>query len=534
MPLPKPRSGEKQNDFVSRCMDNDTMKSEYPDQAQRTAVCYSQWRRRMQNQKYLTNKVTTNNYSPRYEQHMGRKHVIVPVVMMMEGVHHGSHGPLFHPAEELGKFPESWNGIPVLIEHPERDGNNVSANDPDIIDSTVVGRVYNTMIEEGKLKGEAWIDELKLEEISPLALQYIRSAHPLDVSLGMFTEDEFVDGQWNNESYIAIAHNHRPDHLALLPGGTGACSWADGCGIRANKKGGEEMDLEKTVKELSGQGYSVIQMNREGMAAIVQAVREKIDSMDSETKVHYLEEVFDDYAIYRVQNRTDEGLPNISRLYKRAYQIHDDNLVEFTDDPIPVVRKVEYQETTTTYKKKGEGVMLDKKKDGQPCCPEKVEMLIQSDHSTFVEGDREWLEGMEESYIDKMIAMQTDYENKVEEYEEKLKKAKEEEDKPIMNEEQAIEVLESQLSDPEKFKKFMPKEMKEQFEHGMKLYEEHRSGIVSKILACTEAYTEDELKEMETASLEKLSKAVKAPADYSAQGGPSDTNKVEPLIPPQL
>jgi hypothetical protein len=488
----------------------------------------------MQNQNYQTNKVATNNYSPRYEMHQGRKHVIVPVIMMVEGVHHGSHGPLFHPAEELGKFPESWNGIPVSIDHPERDGDNVSANSPDVIDSTVVGRIYNTVMEGTKLKGEAWIDELKLEEISPLALQYIRSAHPLDVSLGMFTEDEFVEGQWNGESYIAIAHNHRPDHLALLPGGTGACSWADGCGIRANKKGGDIVDIKQVVKELSGKGYFIIQTNKEGMAAIVQAVREKVDSMDSETKVHYLEEVYDDYVIYRVQSRTDEGLPNVSRLYKRPYQIHEDNLVEFTGDPVPVVRKVEYQETQANYKQqKGDDTMVDKKKEVKPCCPEKVELLIQSDHSTFVEADREWLGGMEESYIDKMVAMQTDHEDLIKEYEEKIKKA-EEGNKPTMNEEQAIKVLESQLSDPEKFKKFMPKEMREQFEHGMKLHEEHRAGVIARILNCTDVYTEDELKAMETPSLEKLSKAVKVPADYSAQSGNVNANKVEPLIPPQI
>lgn len=44
MPLPKPNINESQQDFVSRCMSNNTMKSEYPDQDQRLAVCYTQWR----------------------------------------------------------------------------------------------------------------------------------------------------------------------------------------------------------------------------------------------------------------------------------------------------------------------------------------------------------------------------------------------------------------------------------------------------------------------------------------------------------
>ena len=40
MPLPKPRAEENQQEFVSRCMGDETMKSEYPRNDQRLAVCY--------------------------------------------------------------------------------------------------------------------------------------------------------------------------------------------------------------------------------------------------------------------------------------------------------------------------------------------------------------------------------------------------------------------------------------------------------------------------------------------------------------
>ena len=43
MPLPKPNAGESKDDFISRCMSNDVMKSEFPDNDKRLAVCYSQW-----------------------------------------------------------------------------------------------------------------------------------------------------------------------------------------------------------------------------------------------------------------------------------------------------------------------------------------------------------------------------------------------------------------------------------------------------------------------------------------------------------
>jgi hypothetical protein len=68
-----------------------------------------------------------------------------------------------------------------------------------VIDSQAVGRVYNTKVDEGKLKAEAWLDEEKLRTISPIAYGYIQQGHPLDVSIGVFTDDEFVAGNWNGE-----------------------------------------------------------------------------------------------------------------------------------------------------------------------------------------------------------------------------------------------------------------------------------------------------------------------------------------------
>lgn len=43
MPIPSPKNSEKQSEFVSRCMGDETMSKEFPNQKQRAAVCYSQW-----------------------------------------------------------------------------------------------------------------------------------------------------------------------------------------------------------------------------------------------------------------------------------------------------------------------------------------------------------------------------------------------------------------------------------------------------------------------------------------------------------
>lgn len=44
MPIPKPRSGENENEFVQRCMSDEKMKDEYPS-TQRYPVCKAAWER---------------------------------------------------------------------------------------------------------------------------------------------------------------------------------------------------------------------------------------------------------------------------------------------------------------------------------------------------------------------------------------------------------------------------------------------------------------------------------------------------------
>lgn len=46
MPLPKPKENEREQDFIDRCMSNNTMKKEFKDNDQRVAVCYSQFERK--------------------------------------------------------------------------------------------------------------------------------------------------------------------------------------------------------------------------------------------------------------------------------------------------------------------------------------------------------------------------------------------------------------------------------------------------------------------------------------------------------
>jgi hypothetical protein len=42
MPIPQPKQGEHEKEFVQRCMIDEKMKTEYPDVDQRYTVCRSQ------------------------------------------------------------------------------------------------------------------------------------------------------------------------------------------------------------------------------------------------------------------------------------------------------------------------------------------------------------------------------------------------------------------------------------------------------------------------------------------------------------
>jgi len=49
MPIIKPKLHEPKPEFISRCMSDDELVKEFPDNKQRVAVCYSFWNRKNEN-----------------------------------------------------------------------------------------------------------------------------------------------------------------------------------------------------------------------------------------------------------------------------------------------------------------------------------------------------------------------------------------------------------------------------------------------------------------------------------------------------
>ncbi len=459
-------------------------------------------------------------YTIAVRKHQGEKHLVVPVVMMVEGVHNGSHGPLYHPAEELGKFPESWNGIPVIVRHPQKDGVYVSANSPDIVDDQVIGRVYNTKFEDGKLKAEVWINEHKASLVYPEILSCLRKGQPIDVSVGVFTDDEYISGEWNGEKYVGIAKNHRPDHLALLPNERGACSWTDGCGIRLNKEGNTPLEVYK----LSYKGTESTEWSAPALQDF--GVDGRWEDLPREERAR----IAAHFLIGDADAPTFQDLkfpvvnPKTGKLNERALRAviggRGSQVKGVSDEERKRARRQAYRLLIDEFDVDLEippmSALKENKKGGRKM-EEKVKLLIQS--GKFDEKDAEWLGTLQEEHLDKLIDLTKAEPAKIE-----------------VNKEAVLEELKEQFKDLNVYLDMAPVEIREQIGFGMKLLQEKKQEYIDyiKTNSASNVFSDDELKSMKICQLEKLAKAIPPKVDYTAMGAQQvnvAANKVKPLPP---
>ncbi len=172
----------------------------------------------------------------RRETMHGREYVVAPLTLIVPGVLNGSNGPLYYPADEVSKDPAVWNGVPLVAYHPEA---GKSGRDPEVFGRDGLGHVYRTRFVNGKLRAEGWFDVEAVRNrdktLPPDAriLPRLEAGRPIELSTGLFTRNEPApDGStFNGRSYVAVARNYKPDHLAVLPDQAGACSLKDGCGV---------------------------------------------------------------------------------------------------------------------------------------------------------------------------------------------------------------------------------------------------------------------------------------------------------------
>jgi hypothetical protein len=191
--------------------------------------------------------------SVRRVQSRGRTYVVVPVSMINPGVLNGSDGPGLYPLDEVSRDPDNWNIMPVVVNHPvDEQGRPASARHPHVLEKVHVGNVYSARIAEGRLAGEAWLDEVYTNSVDNRIIPRLERGEQLEVSTGLFLRKVPDQGVHNGVAYTFVARNYRPDHLAILPDGKGACALEHGCGLNVNQAPDEKRTLLQRLGTLLG------------------------------------------------------------------------------------------------------------------------------------------------------------------------------------------------------------------------------------------------------------------------------------------
>ncbi|WP_323190463.1 DUF2213 domain-containing protein [Halostella sp. PRR32] len=197
---------------------------------------------------YATQSATlgVNADDVRVEELRGQEHVVAPVNMVREMVLKGE----FLPLEEIEATQLAWNAKPATITHPtNQSGDFVPASHPDRYESHVTAQVFGveTSSQSRTLQGEVWINRERSSEVADDLdrddpAEMLLDGETVEVSVGYWYERFEADGEHDGNEFDAVQVGIQPDHLALLPNGTGECSVEDGCGAGRGDAAGAAMN----------------------------------------------------------------------------------------------------------------------------------------------------------------------------------------------------------------------------------------------------------------------------------------------------
>ena len=443
----------------------------------------------------------------REETLMDRKHLVVPVVALVEMVLQSSSSdePELALAEEFGANPLAWNGRPIVVNHPELNGEKVSASLTDVVNTEKIGEIYNTVLDDKKLKLEAWIDLERAESLGGVISETVAKLQSgeeiIEVSTGLFSNVEAKGGKFNGEDYGGIWRNIVPDHLAILSEATGACSINDGCGApRANAAAAScscpAQDDSAAAKSLFSKvrdKWNIFRIAGTGMTNeakrnfLATAIREKLGS-----NWVWLMAVYEDTVVFE----TDYGL------FELGYSMADSTVTFSEDEPTPVVAQVDFV-PPLTVNEEGNLVM---DKDAF------IDKLIANDGNEFKEEDKEWLKNLEEGHLKKFAPLEEPTADPTPDAD--------------PGEEPAPITLEQYIADA-------PAEVGLVLSEGIRLQQEKRSTLVAGVIANEKnSFTKEQLEKMDTTTLENLSKLAGV-EDYSGRGAPRAQTS-NPDAPPPM
>lgn len=301
-----------------------------------------------------------------------------------------------------------------------------------------------------------------------------------------------------------------------------------------------KMDFAELRKSLSAEGLAIVQVNVDpAFEDIVQDISNVLQTLNTATRQYYLQEVHDKYFIFEVGVRPlAENSPWSYSLFKQKYSIDDNGKPVLEGEPEEVVRKVEYIKAMTEGGNRMERKDI-KANESKPCCPEKVELLVNSKHSPFGEENREWLNSLTQEQIDKIVVpvanLEAEEQAKMEDEKKKVEETTKEKKVEVnASQEDMIKAFQEKIKTPEDFLKIAPADIRDLFASGLRLHQEQRNVLVEKIIGYSDAFSREELAGKSMEELNKLAKLIPTPVDYSGLGAGginANTNKVVPMLP---
>ncbi len=300
---------------------------------------------------------TNMSEKAKIKQLEGQDHLVFPVIAAKEVV----MNELLYPENELKKNVVSWNGVPITVNHPTKNEQNVSINSPEMLEKFSVGKFFNVRYDNG-VKGEMWFNISQAEGKGfDKVVSGLKDGVMMEVSTGVLAEQNEISGIFKNKEYSGIVKGIIPDHLALLPNDVGACSVDDGCGThRTNRnvstqssedKGDKQEGKNRMIKAFNFLKDSIFKTNEIGNRGIRDQIMDRLQDEFGIDSFVFVEDVFNDFFVYEKSHK----------LFKRSYTVDNDDIVSFGNETIEVFRRTEFIEKKELKTNKKESVMDNKK-----------------------------------------------------------------------------------------------------------------------------------------------------------------------------
>lgn len=477
-----------------------------------------------------------------------KPYIVVPIVSAVgDKVWRPANSPVpeLVPAEVLEAGYWSRNNRPIVAGHPRVNGEYVSANSPEILETYAYGHLFAAEFDDKRVKVEAWFDKERANEVGPAAMDVIsrlEAGEQIEVSEGNMVVSIDEEGELDGNKYKSKWLSAICDHLATVS--EGACNNEMGCGgPRVNERllvaSSGEAKMKDSDKK-SGMLKRMLASMTDALKAAMSnnELRMKLFKAVSEREVGvdlvYDENVETKTFIYRICVRYGDYWETYEydyRFYRRSFEI-DGNNVTISDDAAEVEWFEGWRDktitATTTEPELTASEVESKVSETCSCHKEKEEVqvnanekkalitrLIGAAKSPFEESDRGMLEGMKD---EKLTSLMSAYEG------ETTTTTAVVESTPTTTS-QSVQTTETQpqvAPDQVVISKEEYSDIKAAASAYRQQQEQYRSTLITSLKGAQSAFTEDDLKTFTTSHLEKLAASLNvnepATVDYSVRG----------------